>query len=397
MRVRRLRLEQFGATVATEEPSALLSVDRVLARRLGADGGALWEGPADLTALAGPTEVHVAVTERCPATCSGCYADARPDGAEPSLAELFERLDRVAALGAFGVAFGGGEAVLRPDLPEVVAHARALGLVPTLTTSGLGVTGSLAASLTGLAQVNVSYDGPPGVYEQVRGYAGAEQAERAMRRFAEAGVPIGMNTVLTRASFPHLEAIAERAAELGVVELQLLRFKPSGRGTLAYSTTRLSDAQVDAFPALLRRLVARHGWKGTPTEPAGGFAIRVDCAMVPLLAADEGLRPEDLLRFGVVGCEPGRSLMTVDVHGDVRPCSFWRDRPADPLDAATWEDDTNLGAFRAFAAALPAPCDTCDFATVCRGGCRIVASVTGEAFAPDPECPRVRKLRSPDP
>jgi hypothetical protein len=78
MRVRRVRPERFGALVATEEPFALISVDRVLARRLGVDGAELWREPSreHEPVLRGPTEVHLAVTERCPAACTGCYADA---------------------------------------------------------------------------------------------------------------------------------------------------------------------------------------------------------------------------------------------------------------------------------------------------------------------------------
>lgn len=396
MRVRRMRAERFGALVAVEDPAALVAVDRVLARRLGAEGGPLWDAaPPDHEAvLQGPTEVHVTVTERCPAACTGCYADATPDGAEPSRAELFSRLERAAAMGAFSVAFGGGEGALRDDLPALIARARELGLVPTLTTSGLGITEESAVRLRGLAQVNVSYDGPPGIYEAVRGYRGAGQAERAIRALREAGIPVGMNTVLTRASFPHLPAIAERAATLEVVELQLLRFKPSGRGRLDYLSARLSDAQVDGLPAAVRRIVAEHGAFSDEVRaaPGGGrFALRVDCAMVPFLAADPSIQPEELARFGVIGCEPGRSLLTIDVHGAVRPCSFWRDRPAAPLTDTTWRDDPSLEAFRRFAAALPEPCASCAFATVCRGGCRIVAGASGDAFRPDPECPRVRR------
>ncbi|MCU0671987.1 MAG: radical SAM protein [Myxococcota bacterium] len=406
MRVRRVRPERFGAFVATEEPFALISVDRALARRLGVDGAELWREPSreHEPVLRGPTEVHLAVTERCPAACTGCYADARPDGDEPAFDVLRERLDAIAAMGAFSVALGGGEGALREDLPDVIAHARALGLVPTLTTSGLGVTKERARRLSGLAQVNVSYDGPPGVYEAVRGYAGAAHAERAIEALREVGVPVGMNTVLTRASFAHLDAVAARASALGVVELQLLRFKPSGRGKLDYLATRLTEEQVDALPAVLRALVARYGLFTDPaSNPAsdafdpgsGRFALRVDCAMVPFLAADPSILADDLARFGVIGCEPGRSLLTIDVRGDVRPCSFWRDRPATPLAPDTWSSDPTLESFRDFAESLPEPCASCAFVRVCRGGCRIVAGASGDPFRPDPECPKVRAFMKP--
>ncbi|MCB9596573.1 MAG: radical SAM protein, partial [Sandaracinaceae bacterium] len=132
----RARPERFGAIVALEAPHALISVDRWLARRVGVVGGALWDAPSrglDVDPLTGPTEVHLAVTDRCSAGCRSCYADATPAGHEPSTTELLERLDAIADQGAFYVAFGGGEALLRADLEALAAHARDRGLIPTMT------------------------------------------------------------------------------------------------------------------------------------------------------------------------------------------------------------------------------------------------------------------------
>ena len=380
MQVRRIRAERFGAMVATEGPAALVAVDRVLARRLGAEGGVLWEGPdpgLDVDRLEGPTEAHVALTERCPAGCRGCYADATPEGHEPTLDEVVARLELLAEAGAFSVAFGGGEASLREDLGTIVEHARRLGLTPTLTTSGLGVSASRIEHLRGLAQVNVSWDGPAEIYESVRGYAGASAAERAIGVLQDAGIPVGVNTVMSRRSFDALDAIADGVTRLGVLELQLLRYKPSGRGRLDYLAQRLTREQRRAFPERLEAISLRHD-----------FALRIDCALVPFLA--HGVSPDALRSFAVMGCEPGRSLMTVDAKGRVSPCSFWSANPRETLDASSWTRDMLLGEFREYVAALPEPCASCPARAVCRGGCRIVSShLAGDAWTPDPECVRV--------
>ncbi|MAQ18371.1 MAG: hypothetical protein CMN30_26680 [Sandaracinus sp.] len=380
MRVRRARPERFGAMVATEEPPALIAVDRVLARRMGIDGDTLWidDDPGlDVAVLQGPTEVHLAVTDRCPAGCTACYADATPEGHEPTLAEVCARLDQLATAGAFSVALGGGEGALREDLPDVVAHARSVGLTPTLTTSGLGLTPARARALRGLAQVNVSWDGPAELYHSVRGYDGARGAERTVRILRDAGIPVGLNTVLTRTTMEALERIGEGAAALDPVELQLLRLKPSGRGRLHYLALRPPPHLLATLPEALERLSRAHA-----------FAVRIDCALVPFLGR---IDVERLRTFGVNGCEAGRSLMTVGATGTVGPCSFWGAADA-PLGASSWADDPTLGAFRAYAAAPPAPCADCPVRAVCRGGCRIVSRhLTGDAFAPDPECPRVRR------
>jgi len=379
--VLRARPERFGAIVALEDPHALVSVDRLMAKRLGVIGGRLWERPdrgLDVDPLTGPTEVHLAVTERCPAGCKSCYADATPKGHHPTTADLRERLDAIADGGAFYVAFGGGEALIRDDLAELAAHARARGLVPSVTTSGLGLDADKARALRGFAQVNVSYDGPGDTYADVRGYDGAAVAERAMRRLNEADVRWGANVVLTRASFEALDATAARVEALGGCELQLLRFKPSGRGALDYLAQRLTDDQIARVPSTLRHLA-----------DASALSLRVDCALVPFLVGDGSLAPEALERFGVMGCEAGRSLLAADATGASQPCSFWRE-PGAPIEDA-WATDPTLDAFRRYRAAIPEPCASCRYLSACRGGCRIVARHrSGDAFSPDPECPRVR-------
>jgi radical SAM protein with 4Fe4S-binding SPASM domain len=383
----RTRAEPFGAWVRVDD-ATLVAVSRRAAGRLGVDGGELWRGDAPSPSRAparAPLEAHVAVTARCPAGCSGCYLDARPDGEAPSYDVLAARLEAIAASGVFTVAFGGGEPLTRPDLGDLATHARTLGLVPVVTTSGIGLTAERAARLRAFAQVNVSYDGDGAVYESVRGFDGASIAERAMRHLREAGVPFGVNVVLTRSSFDALHETLARAHVLGAREAQLLRYKPAGRAaSLDYLARRLSPEQVDRLRPELERIA-----RLVP------ISLRVDCALVPLLAAPD-LDVATLLRFGVFGCEAGRHLSAVTVAGAISACSF-----ASPssIDVAAIErhfsDDPHLARWRE----LPddEPCRSCSLREVCRGGCRVVAAHLDAGASsrsrPDPECPRVRAHR----
>jgi radical SAM protein with 4Fe4S-binding SPASM domain len=396
----RARPEPFGAWVRLDD-ATLVAITKRAAERLGVDGGDLWRADAAGTQTARPPlEVHVAVTSRCGAGCRGCYLDASPDGESPPFETIVDRLRAVAEGGAFTVAFGGGEPLSRPDLGDLARAARDLGLTPVVTTSGIGLTPERAAGLRSFAQVNVSYDGEAEAYALVRGFSGARLAERAMQALAGAGVPFGVNIVLTRATLPLLERALLRAEELGAREAQLLRYKPAGRArSPAYLEARLSPAQVDALPALLER-VARERSLG----------LRIDCSMVPLLSAHP-VDPARLARFGVLGCEAGRHLAAVRVDGALAPCSFgppadataeraWSEATgadhelrASSLPTKTaWEEDRTLAAWRAPHDAEP--CASCPLRDVCRGGCRVVALHLEGALGPDPECPRVRAYRA---
>ncbi len=376
-----VRYESWGAWVKLESTAALVAIDRAGVRALGLDGGDIWEAPPRPSP---PLEVHLAVTARCGAGCRGCYLDARPDGAEPSRETLERTLDGLRDAGVFTVAFGGGEPTTRDDLDDLARAARARDLTPVLTTSGLGLSRARIERLRAFAQVNVSYDGGRDTYASVRGFDGAAAAERAVEELAAAGIRVGVNVVLTRRSFAELGATLARARALGAAEAQLLRYKPAGRAvSLDYFAQRLTPAQGRALGPTLRELTRVHG---------AAFPVRIDCALVPFLSADDELAndPARLARFGVFGCEAGGALAAVNVEGRVAPCSF---APATTLAGAElgagYAADAELTRWRSFHEAPPEPCRSCPIRATCKGGCRVVASFVTDAQRPDPECPRV--------
>jgi radical SAM protein with 4Fe4S-binding SPASM domain len=261
-------------------------------------------------------------------------------------------------------------------LGELAVAARARGITPVLTTSGIGLTEARAARLSAFAQVNVSYDGEAETYERVRGFDGARVAERAIRRLAEAGLRVGVNIVLTRQSFPQLAETIRSARSLGAREAQLLRYKPAGRAaTLDYLAKRLSPEQALAFAPTLRALAAEHTGEGA-------FSIRIDCALVPFLSTDPTLSAPAMARLGVWGCEAADRLEALRVDGRRAPCSF-----AEPADAR------GFSRWRAYVDSPAEPCASCTLRHVCKGGCKIVSGFVDKEHGPDPECPRVRAHR----
>jgi radical SAM protein with 4Fe4S-binding SPASM domain len=383
-----VRYERWGAWVKLESTAAIAAVDRDGMRALGLDGGDAWRDDAPAT---GPIEVHLAVTARCGAGCKGCYLDARPDGDEPPREKLEQVLDALQDAGVFTVAFGGGEPTTRDDLADLAQAARARGITPVLTTSGLGLSDARLERLRAFAQVNVSYDGDAETYARVRGFDGAGAAERAIERLAAAGVRVGVNVVLTRESLPRLRETLVRARALGACEAQLLRYKPAGRAaSLDYLAQRLTAAQGRSLAATLRSL-------SEAMCHDGDFGIRIDCALVPFLSVDEELAgdPARLARFGVFGCEAGGALAAVTATGHVAPCSF---APATALRGAELaqghERDETLSRWRAWNEAPPEPCASCSIRAICKGGCKVVASFVEGSHGPDPECPRVVAHRS---
>jgi radical SAM protein with 4Fe4S-binding SPASM domain len=381
----RLRPEaDGGGRLALPQGDVLeLNPDGVAAaRRAGAtEVGAA--APAAVTgALRAPEEAHLAVTDRCPAACAGCYLDAGPHRAGQVAAALGVVIDELADLGVLELAFGGGEALLRGDLVALAHRARARGLVPNLTTSGFGLSPARAAELAAVfGQINVSIDGLEGTYAEARGWEGAAQGRAAVRALVAAGARVGVNTVMSRPLLETpgaLEALGAAIAEDGATEWQWLRFKPAGRGAAAWD-------QLAPPPALLDGLWPR----ALAVEAAGRLRLRWDCALVPFLV-DHGVDPEALRLLGVRGCTAGQDLWSRHADGRWAGCSFLPGAPAEGALSAAWATAPELQALRERPQAEP--CASCPVAATCRGGCRVVsAHLAGDAAAPDPECPRVRR------
>jgi radical SAM protein with 4Fe4S-binding SPASM domain len=376
-----LRPEGDGGLLRVSDPPAVLTLDAAATEAARARGvREIGAGGVTQGALSAPIEVSVGVTNHCPVACDTCYLDAGPgrDGRAPG-DKLDADLAELAGLGVFEIALGGGEALLDEDVVQVVQQITGLGMVPNLTTSGFGLTDDRLAMLAQhVGQVNVSWDGPDELYAQVRGWRGEGVAVRAIERLVAAGVRVGVNTVLTRRNVGALEVMAEQLEQLGVTEWQWLRLKPVGRAVETYAANRLSPSEaLELWPRLLA------------IEAKSALALRVDCALVPFVVAhDPPLEALELL--AVSGCRGGDELWSRTVEGRWAPCSFAEATEAPEGVAEAWHADAQLQAWRQRAQAPPAPCDTCTYRSVCRGGCRVVAKHGGDVMAADPECPRVR-------
>ena len=385
--MRRARFERFGAIVQLAWPRALVFVDRAMARRVVRveDEPEAWrEREDDLGdhVLSAPLEAHLQLTNRCDAGCTGCYTGASPQGApnEWGLAEWKRAIDHLAERGVFHLALGGGESATLPWLPELAAHARARGLVPNLTTSGLAGLDRLLACAHLFGQINVSIDGLHDTYAAVRGFDGFARADAAVRALRANKREVGINVVVTRANFAQLEDLFAYARERRLSEIELLRFKPSGRGAHAYKSLRCTDAQHRAFLPTILAAAKRHRVR-----------VKVDCSYTPMLAhhaPDRAL----LAELAVYGCTGGDFLVGAKADGRLSACSFMASpagRPRVDELASYWSTPDAFGAFRQWREARE-PCASCTYHALCRGGCKVVsAHLTGDPSAPDPECPRV--------
>jgi radical SAM protein with 4Fe4S-binding SPASM domain len=306
----------------------------------------------------------------------------KPDPDELDTAGMRQALMALADMGVFHVALGGGEALERPDLFELADFARRVGLVPNLTVSGRGISASVAEKMRVFGQVNVSMDGIGPAFAVFRGRNDFDMADQAVRYLVAAGVPTGINCVVGRDNFEQIPKLFDYARHRKLNEIEFLRFKPAGRAAARETYLRMatSEEQNTSLTPLLAELSEQ--WEIT---------AKIDCSFIPMFCYH---RPpvEVLDALGTNGCEAGNVLWGVRSNGAVAGCSFLQPTGRSVLDLARYpaERRKTFSALTSWIDRAPEPCRSCDFLSLCRGGCRAVAfAVTGDVDAPDPGCPWV--------
>jgi MoaA/NifB/PqqE/SkfB family radical SAM enzyme len=211
-----------------------------------------------------PLYVKIKLIYGCNLKCVMCNHWRETREPPLSIARFRAALDELAALGCRKIHFTGGEPLLRPQVPDLTAHASALGLRVNMTTNGTLVSKELARRLTesGLRGVNLSLDSPDRkVHDHVRGERGAwKKTVRAVEYFRRAAhkgkLAVRLNTVVNRANYASLAPLPDLAAGLGVDALNLIPVDDHCDEALSLRRRDIADYNQRIAPALAERALA---------------------------------------------------------------------------------------------------------------------------------------------
>ena len=187
--------------------------------------------------------------------------------------------------GAQMVVLSGGEPTLRGDLPALFRFARAHGLQTGLVTNGRRfVYPGFAAELVslGLSFVYLSFHS-----QSRRTHALSARTDSlpetlgALARLIGLGVPVTVNTVVTRHNIADLPAIVDRLAALRPAKIKLSALEPKGAALDDAGLCPPLEAAASAITAAVRRGRARYpgqrfGCEGLPPCLLPGFAALND-------------------------------------------------------------------------------------------------------------------------
>jgi len=278
-------------------------------------------------------------------------------------------------LGVVQVNLTGGEPLLRPDLEEIVAEARALDLYSNLITSGIPLDRERLERLRrlGLDNVQVSIqDARPAGSDRIAGREAFDRKLEVARWVKELGFPLTMNTVLHRENLDNIGEVIALAEELKADRLELANAQYLGWALLN------RPALLPTAPQLQR---AR--------SVASAAKARLEGRMEVVFVI-----PDYFVEFPPACMDGwGRRFMVVSPDGLLLPCLLAHTLPGLSFGSVReqsvgelWTSSPGMKAFRG-EEWMPDPCRSCARRGIDFGGCRCQAfHLTGNAAATDPAC-----------
>lgn len=340
---------------------------------------------------------------RCNLTCKHCYAlSADHDYAgELSTAEVFKVMDDLKAYRVPVLILSGGEPLLRPDLFEIAARAKAMGFYVGLSSNGTLIDEAMAERVAkvGFDYVGISIDGQRDTHDRFRRLAGAfDRSLAALRHLRGHGVKLGLRYTMTALNAHDLPALLALMREERIPKFYFSHLNYAGRGNIH----RAKDAQFAATRDALD-LLFDTAWADACAGGGEEFVTGNNDADGPWLLHwlarrqpgmltrwGEGLR-QHLMAWG--GNASGVNVANIDNLGQVHPDTMWwhhtlgqvRERPF----SAIWADtsDPLMAGLKASPRPVQGRCAACAHLAICGGNTRVRAQqTTGNAWAEDPGC-----------
>jgi len=334
------------------------------------------------------------VTQACDLVCVHCRASAQPESAPDELTSDQSRalIDQVATFARPPVlVLTGGDPLKRPDLFDLIRHGAAAGLQIALTPSATPLATRDAfekAKEAGVQMLGIRLDGADAeMHDSFRGWEGS--FDRTLTMLANAhdvGLPVQLNTSITRRNFHQIDAMAELLATQQIAMWSVFFLIPVGRGV---EEERITPAEYEiAFDKLWQ--TAGRGLFSVKTTEAPHYRRYVlqqngDPLAAPSKVKDPSGRGHHRAPLGVWD---GRGVMFISHSGEVYPAGFL------PVVCGRFPDDSvvdvykNHPTFRALRDfdQFKGKCGLCEYRHICGGSRARAFAVTGDFLESEPDC-----------
>ena len=303
-----------------------------------------------------PYRMDLAITYRCNNDCAHCYNARERDFPELHTENWKHILDQLWGLGVPHIVFTGGEATLRNDLPELIAHAESNGQITGLNTNARRLADPRYVQKlvdAGLDHVQITVEScDEQIHDQMMCARGAfKQTIQGLRNVLETKLYVMTNTTMLRTNVHTIPATLDFLAGLGVPTIGLNALIYSGHGLTV--GTGLHERELQPILDMAVQKTAEHNQRliwYTPTQY---------CNFDPTQS-----------NLGVKGCTASLYSMCIESNGNVLPCQSYY-YPLGNILTDPWKSIWNhkLSVQLRGRHGLPAKCEGCPVVAECGGGC----------------------------
>jgi radical SAM protein with 4Fe4S-binding SPASM domain len=295
-----------------------------------------------------PLGVQLDLTYRCNERCVHCYLD-HEDRGEMDTAEVKDVLGQLAEAGTFFLTLSGGEIFMRPDLFEIIEHARRLTFSVKLKTNAVMITRAKAARVAalGVESVQVSlYSHKAGVHDGITKLPGSFRRTLAgARALRAAGVRVSFANVLMKHNaddYPEVRALAERMDIEYKADATITPMMDGDRSVLALNVDQAKLASIYRDDAMVGNA---DEYCAPPAGPPGA---------------------EDALNS--LPCSAGHSAAYISPYGEVFPCvqfPLLTGNVREQRFAEIWRNSPQLADVRSIRLAHLQGCSSCVHGSSC--------------------------------
>lgn len=339
-------------------------------------------------------------TQACDLACVHCRACAQPLHNPNELSTAYaEKLIRdIGALKPPIFVLTGGDPLKRKDIFDLVRYSVQYGLHPALTPSATPLLTREVLSemkIAGISRVAISLDGPNAQFHDTfRGVPGTfERAMNAISWCNELGIPVQVNTTLTKSNLNQLDDMAALLRQYKLVLWSVFCVIPTGRAGLEQLPT--GDEFELAF-AKMYELSKGLPFRVKTTEGPHYRRFLLQQKMKeangvkPMMGAREQAQP---------WVNDAKGFVFISHCGDVFPSGFFPLSVGNVKRQSLTELYRESPLFKALRdpSMLRGKCGECEFNKICGGSRARAYAVTGDPLAEDPCCAYQPKGAVPHP
>lgn len=303
-----------------------------------------------------PYRMDLAITYRCNNDCAHCYNARERNFPELDTEHWKLILDKLWQLGVPHIVFTGGEATLRNDLPELIAHAESNGQITGLNTNARRLSDEKYVRQlvdAGLDHVQITVEScDEQIHDDMMRAKGAfKQTIQGLKNALNSNLYVMTNTTMLRTNVHRIPDTLDFLADLGVPTIGLNALIYSGHGLTV--GTGLHESELQPILDIATRKTFERGQKliwYTPTQY---------CQFDPTAN-----------NLGVKGCTAALYSMCIESNGNVLPCQSYY-HPLGNMLTDSWDSIWNhkLSVQLRERQNLPDKCNGCSLVPECGGGC----------------------------